>query len=460
VIDGTAAVTTVTETSHGPLSLDLGQTYYWKISEVNMAETPTTWEGNVWNFATRKFTVIDDFESYNDLDPTDPESNRIFMTWLDGYEQPTNGSLVGYDVPPFAEQTIVHGGKQSMPFFFSNTGGAASSEAELTLSPAQDWTTGGVKTLSLWFSGDPNNTAAQMYVKINGSKVAYDGDASNLTVAAWQPWNIDLASFGAGLQNVTKLTIGIDGNGAAGTLLFDDIRLYPYDRQLITPAEPSNIGLVGHYKLDQDATDSSGNNNHGALGGDPQWTAGKIGGALDFDGDDYVDCGNPSQLDFGTASWSVSAWIKMPASTDNRNIFAKGGDSAGGIRYMLNVSETEGHKACLTVDDNATKVQSTSSVTVDDGQWHHVVGIRDGSTLRLYVDGVQDGASVPLSDGYDLSGTSQANAYIGAGWNYETSVVQKYFIGVIDDVRIYSQALSAEEIAWLAGRTKPFDKPF
>jgi hypothetical protein len=126
---------------------------------------------------------------------------------------------------------------------------------------------------------------------------------------------------------------------------------------------------------------------------------------------------------------------------------------------MLNVSETDDHKACLTVDDNATKVQSTSSVTVDDDQWHHIVGLRDGSNLRIYVDGVQDGAPVALSDGYDLSGTSQANAYIGAGWNYATSVVQKYFIGVIDDVRIYSQALSAEEIAWLAGRTQPFDKP-
>ncbi|MFB0524062.1 MAG: LamG domain-containing protein, partial [Phycisphaerae bacterium] len=132
----------------------------------------------------------------------------------------------------------------------------------------------------------------------------------------------------------------------------------------------------------------------------------------------------------------------------------------GGIRYMLSVSETDDHKACLTVDDNATKVQSTSSVTVDDGQWHHIVGMRDGSSLRLYIDGVQDGAPVPLSDGYDLSGTSQANAYIGTGWRYDTSVLHKFLIGVIDDVRVYAYALSDAEIAWLVGRTKPFDKPF
>ncbi|MBA7611472.1 hypothetical protein ES703_18696 [subsurface metagenome] len=88
--------------SHYPkISLDLDMTYYWKINEVNMAETPTTLDGDLWSFTTQQYLVVDDFESYNDLDPTEPESNRIFNAWIDGYEQPTNGSLVGYDVPPF-----------------------------------------------------------------------------------------------------------------------------------------------------------------------------------------------------------------------------------------------------------------------------------------------------------------------------------------------------------------------
>ena len=110
------------------------------------------------------------------------------------------------------------------------------------------------------------------------------GDAGNLTIPAWQPWNIDLTSLGIDLSNVTSLAIGIDGLGATGTLLLDDIRLYAYERQLITPAEPNNAGLAGHYKLDQDATDSSGNNNHGTLAGNMQWQPGKIDGALSVDG--------------------------------------------------------------------------------------------------------------------------------------------------------------------------------
>jgi hypothetical protein len=184
------------------------------------------WQGAIWDFTTEEYFVVDDFESYNDLDPTDPESNRIFNVWIDGYESPTNGSLVGYDVPPFCEQSNVHSGEQAMPFFFSNTVGAAYSEAELTLSPPQDWIAGGAKVLSLWFFGDASNTAGQMYVKVNGTKVAYDGNAGNLALSSWQVWNIDLASLGASLQRVTKVAIGIDGNGASGTLLFDDIRLY------------------------------------------------------------------------------------------------------------------------------------------------------------------------------------------------------------------------------------------
>ena len=225
VIDGTAPATTVTETGHGPLSLDLGKTYFWRVDEVNEAKTPTTWEGDLWNFATRQFLVVDDFESYNDLDPGDPESNRIFHTWIDGYEQPTNGSIVGYAEPPFTEQSIVHGDKQSMPLAYDNTGTAAYSEAERTFAAAQNWTQAGAATLVLYFHGAEGNTG-QLYVKVDGSKVVYDGDAGDIAKVEWKQWNIDLASLGAGVQNVTKLAIGIDGNGATGTLYVDDIRLY------------------------------------------------------------------------------------------------------------------------------------------------------------------------------------------------------------------------------------------
>ncbi|MHC4173686.1 MAG: discoidin domain-containing protein [Planctomycetota bacterium] len=225
VIDGTAPVATVTEASHGPLALDLDTTHYWRVDEVNEATTPTTWLGAIWSFTTSDHLVVDDFESYNDLDTTNPDSKRIFNVWIDGYGIATNGSLVGYELPPFCEQTIVHGGKQSMPLAYSNTGGAAYSEGERTFAVAQNWTVAGAATFVLYFHGTEGNTG-QLYVKVNDSKVVYGGDAADIAKPQWKQWSIDLASVGTNLQNVTKLSIGIDGSAASGTLYVDDIGLY------------------------------------------------------------------------------------------------------------------------------------------------------------------------------------------------------------------------------------------
>ncbi len=156
VADGTAPVTTVTETSYGPLSLDLGKIYYWRVDEVNEAETPTTWQGDIWNFRTQKYFVVDDFEDYNDYPP-----DEIWATWVDGYGVPANGATAGYPAPDFlagehyAETTIVRGGQQAMPFFYDNSGPANYSEATLTLSPQRDWTIKGIEALSLRFRGSP-----------------------------------------------------------------------------------------------------------------------------------------------------------------------------------------------------------------------------------------------------------------------------------------------------------------
>jgi hypothetical protein len=112
-----------------------------------------------------------------------------------------------------------------MPLAYSNTGGAIYSEAERTFSVGQIWTKAGIATLVLYFHGAAGNTG-QLYVKINGSKVIYNGDAGDIAKVQWKQWNIALPSLGVNLQSVTKLSIGIDGNGASGKLYFDDIRLY------------------------------------------------------------------------------------------------------------------------------------------------------------------------------------------------------------------------------------------
>jgi hypothetical protein len=151
------------EESYDPGKLLLGTTYYWRIDEVNNTNPDSPWAGNVWSFTTGNFFVIDDFEGY------DAGENQIWSAWHDGlgygtpgtadyYAGNGTGAAVGDETTPsYTEETIVHGGGQSMPFTYDNNkqGYSKYSEVELTLSILHDWTSEGVAELSLWFRGNP-----------------------------------------------------------------------------------------------------------------------------------------------------------------------------------------------------------------------------------------------------------------------------------------------------------------
>ncbi len=216
--------------SYDPGKLEWNTTYYWRIDEVNNVNPDSPWTGILWSFTTANFLVVDDFESYNDLDPDDPDSNRIFNVWIDGYDDPTNGSLVGYETPPFAEQTIVHSGNQSMPLFYDNSVGY--SEATLTLTYPRDWTENGVSTLTIWFRGISDNSAETLYVALNGNAIVTNDNPNAAQVTTWTEWNIDLQVFGVNLANVNTIALGLGNKnnpvaGGSGTMYFDGIRLYP-----------------------------------------------------------------------------------------------------------------------------------------------------------------------------------------------------------------------------------------
>jgi hypothetical protein len=132
--------------------LQWGQIYYWRVDEVNDAHPGSPWKGRVWSFTVADFVIVDDFESYND---EEDQGTRIYETWIDGYADSSSGSIVGNWEPPFAERTIVHGGKQSLPLDYNNVKSPYFSEAYREFSPAQDWTTHGVSDLVLWLRGNP-----------------------------------------------------------------------------------------------------------------------------------------------------------------------------------------------------------------------------------------------------------------------------------------------------------------
>ncbi len=220
--------------SHDPGLLDADTTYYWRVDEVDAQGN--TAKGPIWIFTTGAYLLVEDFESYTD---NDADGEAIWQTWIDGFGVADNGAQVGNLMPPYCELSIVHGGAQSMPLFFTNEDGVTNSEATLPLTALRDWTQASVADLSLWFRGSSSNAAEPLYAAISNSAgapgiVAYD-DPDAVASIGWKQWQIPLQAFadqGINLGNVDKLGIGLGSKsglaapGGSGTLYVDDIRLY------------------------------------------------------------------------------------------------------------------------------------------------------------------------------------------------------------------------------------------
>jgi hypothetical protein len=213
------------ETSFAPGALEGLTTYYWRVDEILTSGTKT---GLVWSFTTS--LSVDDFESYTD---DMAAKTTIFDTWIDGLTNGLSGSTVGNATAPFAEQGIVHGGKQSMPLDFNNVNSPFFSEAEREFAPTVDWTASNADTLVLFVRGTPGNKAAVLYIAVEDSAkknaaVAHP-DSAIVGNSKWTEWKIPLSSFaGVNLAKVKKVTIGVgDKNapaaGGAGRIYIDDI---------------------------------------------------------------------------------------------------------------------------------------------------------------------------------------------------------------------------------------------
>lgn len=196
-------------------------------------------------------------------------------------------------------------------------------------------------------------------------------------------------------------------------------------------------GLAGYWKFDENANDSSGNGNDGTIEGDPEWVDGKINGALEFDGDDYVNCGNGDSLQIQDQI-TIAFWFQVEAFQNTwEGFLAKGDDSYRASRGGGNGNAT--HMGISGTTAGGGNGYFNGTVTVTDGQWHHYTGWFDGENARIYIDGELD---------TEVDATGQINIssfelYIG-----ENSQQQgRFFHGLLDDVQIYNRALTEEEIA-------------
>jgi internalin A len=248
-------------TSYDPGILEPNKTYYWRIDEVNETESWSPISGTVWSFTTADFIVVDDFELYDD----NADANQaIFQTWLDGYgygspisgpyyEGNGTGSSVGYWKAPFVEQTIVHGGKQSMPLDYNNVDLPWYSQSERKWPTPQDWTVNGADTLQMFFIGSATNGLSELYVAIEDAAgqvvLVSNPDPNAVRAIEWQEWSIPLVELsiaGVDVTAIRKMAIGV-GDPAnpqpdgAGRIYIDDIHAIKSESTMSAKTSTVNI---------------------------------------------------------------------------------------------------------------------------------------------------------------------------------------------------------------------------
>jgi hypothetical protein len=209
-------------------------------------------------------------------------------------------------------------------------------------------------------------------------------------------------------------------------------------------------GLLGWWKLDesdgQTVADSSPCGNDGTIVGDAKWqpAAGRFGGALEFDGvGSYVRIENESAFDL-VDEVTVAAWVKVRVfDKEWQTIIAKGDNTwrlarehfAGSAQFTAGWVE----------EDRIVR----GSVDINDGNWHHVVGVGDADSVSLYVDGVLD--SVVKTPG----AMRPNNEPVSIGENLQSVARGRYWNGWIDEVCVFNYALDANDVKALYSSTEP-----
>ena len=160
--------------------------------------------------------------------------------------------------------------------------------------------------------------------------------------------------------------------------------------------------------------------------------------ALDFDGvDDYVNIGNNLNL---TSAISIEAWVKTDGLGSRQTILDKGYSSSGEPYYQYHVEVRSGGEVYFALSLNGTRKTTQTSTTLTAGQWHHIACVYNGSTIKIYIDGIEESSTNATGS----ISTYSTSLYIGA---YSGPSDIGSFDGLIDEVRIWSDERTASEIS-------------
>ncbi len=273
-----------------------------------------------------------------------------------------------------------------------------------------------------------NENATCRYATTAG--VAYSSMPNTFTTTGGQAHSRTVS----GLTNGGSYSYFVRCQDAAGNANTNDFTIS------FSVAQPTTVGLVAAYSFNEgsgtSAADASGNGHSGAISGATWSTQGKFGNALAFDGvNDWVTVNATSLLNLTTAM-TLEAWVFPTTTSGVRDILIKEGTNAD--IYNLYARNWRGRPEANVLVGGANRVaEGTAAQAPAANVWTHVAGTYDGTTLRLFINGVQ-AASVNRSGPI---ATSTGPLRIGGN-----SLWGEFFQGRIDEVRIYNRALTQAEI--------------
>jgi len=205
-----------TGTTFDPGTLQLGQTYYWRVDETDGS---TVWTGDVWSFTVSEVAVVENFEMYSN-------DNALHAVWT-----ATEGGSVSL------EKTVTHWDATSVKCNFEVSDNTPYAELSRLYAVPQDWNAG-VRALEIWFKGKASNMVVPFYMTFtdtsgHSAKVFYN-DPNAITRECWQIWDIDLqnaADQGVNLNTINNVAIGFGSytspvTSGSGSIYLDDMRLY------------------------------------------------------------------------------------------------------------------------------------------------------------------------------------------------------------------------------------------
>ncbi len=377
--------------SYDPGKLAWAATYYWRVDEVNTTNPASPWVGNVWSFTTAEFLIIDDFESY------DAGANQIWYSWHDGlgYGAPGTppyfagngtGAAVGDEnTASFTEETIVHGGEQSMPLSYNNNkqGFAKYSEAEYKLTAVRDWTEEGVSELSLWFRGMPGSVgsfteapAGTFTMTASGTDIWDVGTAGNYRDEFHYAYKT-LTGAGSIIARVQSVQ-NTDGWAKAGVMIRETLE--PGSKHAFAAVTPSN-GVASQGRIETGG--ASFNTNQGGVTA-PYWVK------LERDVSGRF-----------TVSHSANGTTWVPVTGSNPTNIQMTSTVYVGLAVTA-------HNATATCKAVFTNVTTTGTVSP---QWaHQDIGIASNAAERLYV-AVSNATGNPAVVVHDNPAAAQINAW-------------------------------------------------